>query len=147
MLTAVSSLADWEHKLTKNWFNFGNLNIISWHHARRNIINETITPNGTSILLPVRDGAENWCHAEGLKFVCIQLNLDFVDLNTICPAPSTILRGEYYIKLPQHTVQLTNDRGVAYTLTTFNGAADLRTLSAAEVKWDIIYDTHQDRAV
>ncbi len=65
-------------------------------------------------------------------------------MNTICPAPSTILRGEYYIKLPQRTVQLTNEQSAAYNLTTFIGAADLRTLSAREVKQDIIDDTHQD---
>jgi hypothetical protein len=29
MLTAESSLADWERKLSKNWFNFANLTIIS----------------------------------------------------------------------------------------------------------------------
>jgi hypothetical protein len=33
---------------------------------------------------------------------------------------------------------------VAYNLTTFIGAADLRTLSAGEVKQDIIDDTYQD---
>jgi hypothetical protein len=33
MLTAESSLVDWECKLAKNWFNFGDLNIISWHNA------------------------------------------------------------------------------------------------------------------
>jgi hypothetical protein len=145
MLTAKSSLADWERKLTKNWFNLGNLNIISWHNAHGAIINGTIMPNNTSILLPVQDSASNQCHAEGLKFVRVQLNLDFVDLNTIRPVPSTILRGEYYIKLPQHTIQLMNEQGVAYNLTTFNGAADLRTLSVGEVKQDIINDTHQDR--
>jgi hypothetical protein len=109
MLTAESSLADWERKLAKNWFNFGNMNIISWHNARGAIINGTTIPNDTSILLPVQDGTANQCHAEGLKFVRVQLNLDFANLNTICPVPSTILRGEYYNKLPQHTVQLTNE--------------------------------------
>jgi hypothetical protein len=68
MLTAKSSLADWECKLAKNWFNFGNLNIISWNNACGAIINGTTTPNDTSILLPVQDGAANQCHAEGLKF-------------------------------------------------------------------------------
>jgi hypothetical protein len=95
-------------------------------------------PNNTSILLSVQDGTANQCHAEGLKFVRVQLNLDFVNLNTICPVPSTILRGEYYIELPQHTIQLMNKRSMAYNLTTFIGAADLRTLSAGEVKQDII---------
>jgi hypothetical protein len=33
---------------------------------------------------------------------------------------------------------------MAYNLTTFIGAADLRNLSAREVKQDIINDTHQD---
>jgi hypothetical protein len=144
MLTAESSLADWECKLAKNWFNFENLNIISWHNAHGAIINGTTTPNNTSILLPVQDSAANQCHAEGLKFVHVQLNLDFANLNTICPVPSTILRGEYYIQLPQRTVQLTNEQSVAYNLTTFIGAADLRTLSAGEVKQDIINNTHQD---
>jgi hypothetical protein len=144
MLTAESSLADWERKLAKNWFNFGNLNIISWHNAHGAIINGTTMPNDTFILLPVQDSVANQCHAEGLKFVCVQLNLDFADLNTIRPAPSTILRGEYYIKLPQRTIHLTNKRGMAYKLTTFNGAADLHTLSAGEVKQDIINNNHQD---
>ncbi len=69
--------------------------------------------------------------------------MDSADLNTIRPAPSTILRVEYYIKLPQCTIQLTNERGMAYHLTTFNGAADLCTLSSGEVKQDIINNTHQ----
>jgi hypothetical protein len=145
MLTAKSSLADWERKLAKNWFNFGNLDIISWHIARgANIINGTTTPNNTSILLPDQDGPANQCHAEGLKFAHFQLNLDFAALNMIRPTPNTILRGEYYIKLPQCTVQLMNKQGVDYNLTTFNGAAHLRTLSAGEVKQDIINETHQD---
>jgi hypothetical protein len=29
MLTAILSLANWERKLARNWFNFGNLTIIS----------------------------------------------------------------------------------------------------------------------
>ncbi len=33
MHTAESSLADWERRLTKNWFNFAYLTIISWHNA------------------------------------------------------------------------------------------------------------------
>jgi hypothetical protein len=144
ILTAESSLADWERKLAKNWFNFGNLNIISRHNARGDIINGTTMPNNTSILLPIQGGTANRCRADGLKLVCVQLNLDFADLNIIRPVPSTILRGEYYIQLPQRTVQLTNERGVAYTLTTFNRAADLGTLSAEEVKRDIINNTHQD---
>ncbi len=59
MLTAKSSLADWKHKLAKNWLNFWNLNIISWYNVHEAIINGTTMPNNTSILLPVQDGAAN----------------------------------------------------------------------------------------
>jgi hypothetical protein len=70
--------------------------------------------------------------------------LDFLDLNTIVPAPSCVLRGEYYIQLPQRTVQLLNGNNVAYNLTTFLGAANLLTLSPLEIQRDILDETHQD---
>jgi hypothetical protein len=70
--------------------------------------------------------------------------LDFLDLNTIVPAPSCVLFGEYYIELPQRTVQLLNGHNVAYNLTTFLGAADLRTLSPLEIQRDILNEMHQD---
>ncbi len=55
-----------------------------------------------------------------------------------------MLRGEYYIQLPQDTVDLTNAAGNPYRLSTFNGPADLCTLSMADVKSLILDVTHQD---
>jgi hypothetical protein len=49
MLTAESSLADWERKLHNNWANFANLSILSWHGANGNIINNTATAADASI--------------------------------------------------------------------------------------------------
>jgi hypothetical protein len=144
MLTAESSLVDWERKLSKNWFNFANLTIISWHNARGGIIINTTVADIPSILLPVQNGAVAMCRAEGVKFVRVHLGLDLLDLNTIVPAPSCVLRGEYYIKLPQWTVQLLNGHNVAYNLTSFLGAADLRTLLPLEIQHDILDETHQD---
>ncbi len=97
-----------------------------------------------SILLPAQDGAANACHAPGVKFVRVQLAPDYADLNRIDPAPNTVLRGEYYIQLLQGTVNLNNESGNAYRLTTFTGPADLRTLSVADVKRTILDATHQD---
>jgi len=76
--------------------------------------------------------------------VRVQLALDYADLNKIDPAPNCVLRGEYYIQLPQDTVNLVNAAGNAYRLTTFNGNSDLHTLSMEEVKCDILGATHQD---
>ncbi len=144
MLTAESSLADWKKKLFKNWFNFANLTIISWHNAHSGIIINMTVADNPSILLPVQNSAAAMCRAEGVKFVWVHLGLDFSDLNTIVPAPSCVLHGKYYIELPQRTVQLLNGHNVAYNLTTFLRAANLRTLLPLESQHDILDETHQD---
>jgi hypothetical protein len=106
MLTAESSLADWEQKLHRNWANFANLSILSWHGVNGNIINNTTTAANATILLPAQDGAANARRAPGVKFVRVQLALDYANLNQIDPRLNTVLRGEYYIQLPQDTVNL-----------------------------------------
>ena len=112
--------------------------------ANGNIINNTATAADASILLPVQNGAAAACRSSGVKFVRVQLALDFADLNRIDPAPNCVLRGEYYIQLPQDTVDLVNAAGTAYRLTTFNGPADLRTLTMDDVRLLILSATHQD---
>ena len=77
MLTAESSLANWERKLHRNWANFANLLILSWHGANGNIISNTTMATDACILLPGQDGAANACHAPGVKFVRVQLTLDY----------------------------------------------------------------------
>jgi hypothetical protein len=84
------------------------------------------------------------CHTEGVTFVRVSLRLDFLDLCTITLAISCVLRGNYYIELPQNTVQLINGSNKAYNLTTFTGAADLRTLSPSDIQRDLLSETHQD---
>jgi len=100
-----------------------------------------------STLLTFQDGAVGNCRAAGKKFVRVQLELDFANLTTAAataPAPNVILREEYYIQLPQSSIDLLNGTGVGYRLTTWLGAADLRTLSPEEVKRDILGMTYQD---
>ena len=103
-----------------------------------------MTAADASILLPVQNGAANTCRAPGVKFVRMQLALNYADLNRIDPAPYTTLRGEYYIQLPQDSIDLTNGAGNPYCLTTLTGASDLRTLTVEAIKRDILDATHQD---
>ena len=53
MLTAKSSLSDWERRLTRNWYNFANLDIISWHNGQGGVINNTALADNPAVLLPV----------------------------------------------------------------------------------------------
>jgi hypothetical protein len=72
--------------------------------------------------------------------------LDFANMTiaTANPAPNAILRGEYYIQLPQSSVDLVNGSHINNKLTTWLGATDLRALSPMEVKHNILDITHQD---
>ncbi len=146
MLTAKSSLADWERKLFCNWANFKYLTILSWHDAKGTAIALTTTAGDSSVLLPVQNGRVVDCHSAGVKFVHVQLELDFADLMTAAAhlAPNIILQGEYYIQLPQSLHDLTNKRNQDYRLTSWLGAADLRMMSTTNVQRAILDITHQD---
>jgi hypothetical protein len=120
MLTAEASFADWERKLSKNWSNFRYLTILSWHDEKGARIAARTTAGNSSVLLPVRDGNVADCCSAGIKFVHVQLKLDFADLTIAAaanPAPNVVLRGECYIQLPQSLRDLVNGAGGNYKLT------------------------------
>jgi hypothetical protein len=146
MLTAKLSLADWKCKLSCHWADFACLSILSWHNAAGNPINDTSTAADASILKPVQDGAAADCRSAGVKFVQVQLELDYTNLATQQgnARPTPILRGEYYLQLPPGTANLTNANGQARCLTTFLGVVNLWTLSTSKVKHDLLDVTHQD---
>ncbi len=74
-----------------------------------------------------------------MRFVRVQCTLDFRPLTTVDPYPvSPILRVSYYIELPQSSRAMTNGAGGAYTLISFCGADDLRTLSPEDIKTQIL---------
>jgi hypothetical protein len=101
-----------------------------------------------AILLPVQDGVLVDCRKKDVKFVCVQLTLDFSPLvNVTTQAGPTILRAEYYIELPQMSRQLLNGTGTAYNLLTFHGPGDLRTLSPAEIQAQLLDVRFQDGPV
>jgi hypothetical protein len=118
--------------------------LLSWHDVKGTAITSTLTVGDSSVLLPVQDGTE--CCAAGIKFVCIQLELDFTDLAiaTTNLAPNIILQGEYCIQLPQSSINLVNGNQVNFRLTTWLGAADLCTLPSMEIKCNILNIMHQD---
>jgi hypothetical protein len=73
--------------------------------------------------------------------------LDFADLTIAAaanPAPNVVLRGEYYIQLPQSSRDLVNGTGGGYKLTSWLGPADLRTLSTVDIQCKILDIMHQD---
>ena len=109
----------------------------------------TTTTDATdpSVLLPVVDGALANCRKKDVKFVRVQLMIDYAPLVNANPLGAMVLRTEYYIELPQTSVQVRDGAGTAYNLLTFHGPADLRTMSPAAVQVQLLDVTFQDGPV
>jgi hypothetical protein len=147
MLMAKSGLTTWERKLLRNWANFQHLMILSWHDAKGDFIMNTTSDTNPSVFKPVKDGKKDECRSASIKFFQVQLELDYSNLATMpagLPASKTVLRGKYYIQLPQATKDLDNEKGTPYHLMTYLGVNNISALSSAEVKQNILDVTHQD---
>jgi hypothetical protein len=99
------------------WCNFANLTILSFHN---------------------NSGAQN------IRFVQVQLNLDFASLVTLDPPGVTVLRVKFYIELPQSSRDMLNGVRGPYRLTTFLGPNDICQMPTAEFSRDILGVTLQD---
>jgi hypothetical protein len=147
--TVDGTLGDWDRHFNRNWCNFAHLSILSFHNdAGAQVIN-TATAADAAVLLPVQDGAANNCRRVNIKFVCIQLNLDFITLVTLWPPGpgNTILCAEYYIELPQDSRNMQNGANQEYRLTTYLGPSNLCAIAADAYQRDILAITLQDGPV
>ena len=144
--TVEGIINNWLRIFYDCWCDFQALQILSFHNTRGDKVHDTTTAADSSILLPVTDGALNTCRKND-KFFCIQLSVNFVDLVTIANPGPTTLRIEYFIELPQTTHQMTDEASNAYTLTTYHGVGDRRTLSPQEIKANILNCTLQEGPV
>jgi hypothetical protein len=145
--TVDGVINDWLHHFYDRWF-ICHLSILSFHgtKGKGDQVNDTTNVGNPSILLPVVDGAIGNC-LKNVKFIRVQLSVNFINLVTVDNPGPTTLCIEYYIELPQSTRQMTNGHGNAYTLTTFHCTADLRTLSPQQIQTKILDHTLQDGPV
>ena len=95
-------IQDWTRYFQDNWFNFCHLKILSFHDTKGDMMTNTTNLTDPTGLLPVQDGNVNNCRKQGVKFVRVQLLLDFSSLaNASVTTTSCILSEEYYIELLQ----------------------------------------------
>ena len=145
--TVDGTINDWLRFFYDSWFDFSMLTILSFHNAKGDIMTTTTDATDPSVLLPVVDGALANCRKKDVKFVRVQLTVDFTSLVHVTTAGATTLRTEYYIELPQTSVQVADSNGTAYNLLTFHGPADLRTMATADIQAQILDITLQDGPV
>jgi hypothetical protein len=135
---------DWLHFFHNSWCDFRRLAILSFHNEAGTQIQDTRTAANAAILLPVVNGNLANCRRPNVKFVRVQITLNFSSLVSFNPPGITTLQVEYYIKLPQTSRAMVNGAGAGYNLVTYHGADDLRTLQSAEVQATILNLTLQD---
>jgi hypothetical protein len=145
--TVDGTINDWLRFFYDSWFDFLLLTILSFHDAKGDIMKTTTDAAEPLVLLPVVNGALVNCRKKDVKFVRVQLMVDFTSLVNVTTAGATTLRTEYYIELPQTSVQVADGNGSAYNLLTFHGPADLRTMTTADVQALILDVTLQDGPV
>jgi hypothetical protein len=125
------------HYFQDRWVDFHHLQLLSFYSNDGKEVNGRCSATNPAILLPVVNDALNTCR-KAIKFVHVQLTLDFTPLVIVVPPGPTVLCLTFYIELPQTSVGLVNKNRVNYTLLTFNRSADLRTLTPAKVRAQIL---------
>ena len=67
-----------------------------------------------SVLLPIQNGPVNQCRQQDVKFVRVQVSVDYTyTLQGVSP-----IRLDFYVELPQTSTPMTNGAGNAYTFTS-----------------------------
>jgi hypothetical protein len=130
-------IKEWIWFFQDSWFDISLLQILSFHNDAGGQVNDTTTAAEPAILLPLQDGPVIDC-CKAINFVRVQLNLNYAALANVNPPGPTVLRVTYYIELPLHLRALVNGNGMQYSITTFIGPGDLRTLSPPEVRAQIL---------
>jgi len=130
---------DWLRHFQDRWYNVWYLKVLSFHDVKGDIITNTMAPNDPTILLPVQDGNVADFRKQNIKFVQVQLRLEFSPLaNAGVTTHSCTLLEEYYIELMQTTRAVMSGNKQAYNLTTWQGTANLKEMSCNKVKTGIL---------
>jgi hypothetical protein len=135
-------IKEWLQFFQDSWFNFQLLQMLSFHNKTGGQVNNTMTPTNPAVLLSVQDGTLDQC-CKAIKFVRVQLNLNYWQLANINPPGPTVLRATYYIELPQTLRGLVNENRGNYNLLMFDGPDDLCMLAPEKVKGQLLDITLQ----
>jgi hypothetical protein len=95
-VTVDGTINDWFCFFYDSWFDFLRMTILSFHNVKGDILPDTTEAGDPTILLPIQDGLLANCRKKDVKFVHVQLTLDYSPLvNVTTQAGPTILQTEY----------------------------------------------------
>jgi hypothetical protein len=85
-----SMIEEWLRFFQDSWFDFSLLQILSFHNDAGGQVNDTMTVANPAIHLPLQDRLANDC-CKAIKFVQVQLNLNYAVLANVNPPGPTVL--------------------------------------------------------
>jgi hypothetical protein len=98
---------DFKEFFKSHWLDSNFYNILTFHNSAGIGLNNATLAADPVVLLPVQDGVINQCRPADVRYVRLQLLLDF---RPLCPAAgptdNTMLRQEFYVELPQESNQV-----------------------------------------
>jgi hypothetical protein len=138
MATINGLVYDFTQVYEEGWFDPANLQVLSFHDSAGAIINNTTVAGNPTVLLPVINRLVANCRQQDVRYVRVQLSLNFANLLGPRHVGATVFKLMYYIGLPQTLVNMTNGTNVAYVLTTYHGPANINAMTTKQVLNNII---------
>jgi hypothetical protein len=138
MATINGLVYDFTQVYKEGWYDPANLQILSFHNSTGTCINNTTVAGDPTILLPIINGPLAACRQQDVRFLHVQVSLDFAHLLGAGHVGPTVLKLMYYLKSPQQLANMMNGVGAAYVLSTYHGSTNIAKMSARDVSDNII---------
>ena len=137
----ASKYSQWTRGFDAHWPDPSNYTILGFFGTDGARLNSTTTAADPEVLLPIdettprtaaqrRSGDVRWAH--------VQCRLPYASVDPESNPPDPTYDYSFYIDLPQSTKQTLNSQGNASAVTTYWGPDDLRTMSKADFKANIL---------
>ena len=138
----------WSRGIDSHWTDPANFTIRGFYGSNGSRINNATTAADPQVLLPIDETTHRAVaqrRPSDVRWALIQCRLVYASLDPECPPPESNYDYEFYVDLPQSTKQTLNSQGNASDVTTYWGSADLRAMSKAVFKADILHQPPTQR--
>jgi hypothetical protein len=100
--TVDGTINDWFRHFFDSWFDFCRLTILSFHNLKGNIIQDTTDAANPAVLLPVVNGPLITYRKANVKYVRVQITINFATLVNVNPPGPTTMRAGTTLSSPKH---------------------------------------------
>ena len=137
---------EWNDVFHEQWKNPSNYEVISFHRKTGVRMADATTAGDGMVLLPIGDDAHPLAalarRPENIHFAHVKVGLDFDLLVKEDERPCHV-PIKFFVRLPQHTVQVMNGANNVVAHTSYIGPDDIRTISSEDFLQDVLLETGQ----